>query len=292
MPARLLILAALAVMGCSPGSDEAEQAPAPVAGESIPHAPESAVASSDGVIIFYDDRGSGDSAVVLVHGWNCDRDYWQLQRDFLAETHRVVSVDLAGHGRSALNREQWSIGAFGDDVAAVVRELDLTGVTLVGHSMGGPVVLDAAGKLGDRVRQVVGVDTLNTPNVRFSDEEVDAFVANLKADYSGTVASFVDTMFVDESHQRVRDFVVRDMASSPPDVGIASLEALAAYNPVPAIKALDVPLVLINSDYRPTATDTLEEYADEFRFIEMSGVGHFVMLEDPVAFTNHLASLL
>lgn len=264
----------------------------PAPAEPAAHGSENAVASRDGVIVFFDDRGSGDKSIVFVHGWNCDRDYWQLQRDYYAENFRVVSVDLAGHGQSALNRQQWSIGAFGDDVAAVVRKLNLTDVTLVGHSMGGMVVLEAAQKLGDRVRQVVGVDTLRSPDQIATDEQVAAFIAALEADYTTTVTDFVKTMFVESSHARVRDFVVRDMASGPPEVAIGSLLAMAEYDTLAALDALDKPLSLINSDYEKTNTALLNEHVDKFRLQEVTGVGHFIMLEDPVTFTTYLNSIL
>ena len=51
----------------------------------------------------------------------------------------MVAVDLGGHGESGMGREHWTMEAFGDDVAAVVRGLGLERVILVGHSMGGYV---------------------------------------------------------------------------------------------------------------------------------------------------------
>ncbi|MEO0996966.1 MAG: alpha/beta hydrolase [Pseudomonadota bacterium] len=296
MLAAALLSAAAIVTGCAPDEPVPEavatEAGAAAAVADDPHPPGGAVASADGVIISFDERGDGERSVVFVHGWNCDRDYWQLQRDYLARSHRVISVDLAGHGRSGANRDQWSIRAFAEDVAAVVRELKLNEVTLVGHSLGGPVVLETALLLPDRVRHVVGVDTLKTPDERFPDEQVEAFRQSLETDYAATVTALVRTMFVDESHARVRDFVIRDMAASDPDVGIASLLALSQYSPMPALRDLDVPLTLINSSYEPTKFDVLNDRVGEFRLIEMDGVGHFPMLEDPTTFTNHLLEVL
>ncbi len=252
------------------------------------HAPESAVNSFDGVHIFYDDRGQGDKTLVLVHGWNCDRLYWQLQLDFLAENFRVVSIDLAGHGDSGTNRAAWSIAGFGSDVVAVVEKLDLRNVTLVGHSMGGPVVLDAANKLGSRVERVIGVDTLRNPDTSMPAAQVTAVLDNMETDYAATVQSIVATFFVADTHARIRDFVVRDMSSSEPAVGIGALLALNAYDPMPALASLEVPLVLINSDYQPTDSELLNSQVKDFRLQEMTGVGHFVMLEDPDGFVIQL----
>ena len=96
--------------------------------------------SRDGVEIAYatyGGDGAGGPAVVLVHGWAGNRTYWAHQIDPLAERYQVIAIDLGGHGESGLGRIDWNLAAFGDDVVAVVDEIDANKVALVGHSMGG-----------------------------------------------------------------------------------------------------------------------------------------------------------
>ena len=50
--------------------------------------------------IAYEVHGQGSPAVVLVHGWSCDRGYWKEQIEYLAPQYRLVLIDLAGHGES------------------------------------------------------------------------------------------------------------------------------------------------------------------------------------------------
>lgn len=287
------------LLGCQPTADAPVKTSLepPVTSEATVevdaiHAPDSAVYSADGVLIRYADQGSGPLAVMLIHGWNCDRSYWQLQQDFLAERYRVVSVDLAGHGESGRNRENWSIQAFGADVAAVAEKLELSHVVLVGHSMGASVALAANRQLGNRVRGVVVVDALRNPDKQMPPSSISAALDNMEADYSSTVMAIVQTMFVDASPARVRDYVIRDMAQSPPAVGKASLLALAAYDPMLDLNEIDVPLTLINSDYQPTDTELYARLLPDARIVEMNEVGHFVMLDDPTTFTGHLVEAI
>jgi pimeloyl-ACP methyl ester carboxylesterase len=92
----------------------------------------------------------GVAQIVFVHGWACDRSYWRHQMDaFPGKT--VVAVDLAGHGDSGTGRGSWTMPAFGADVVAVMDDLHLDDVVLVGHSMGGDVILEAALVLGNPV---------------------------------------------------------------------------------------------------------------------------------------------
>ena len=131
--------------------------------------------SPDGIRIRFDVDGSGPRAIVFVHGWSCDRTYWAPQMLAFADRFRVVAVDLAGHGESGVGRSSWTMPAFGDDVVAVVEKLGLENVVLVGHSMGGDVIVEAALTLGDRGAGLVWVDTYSRLTAPLTEEELEAF---------------------------------------------------------------------------------------------------------------------
>jgi len=248
--------------------------------------------SVDGVSIHYDDLGAGEPALVFVHGWNCDRSYWSGQIEHFAGSHRVVNVDLAGHGDSGQDRADWTMRAFGEDVSAVVTALDLRNVVLVGHSMGGKVVVEAARQLGGRVAAVVGVDTFHSggrETPRGMQEEV---FEQLAEDYAGFIAGFVDRVFVEQSDLAIKNWVKADMAAAPYASAVGARRASGSYDATPVIASLDAPLALINSDFLPTDTAHLEANAKHFEYREMSGVGHFVMLEDPETFNALLSAVL
>jgi pimeloyl-ACP methyl ester carboxylesterase len=107
--------------------------------------------SRDGIPLTFEVHGSGTPALVFVHGWSCDRGYWSGQLAAFSDRHQVVAVDLAGHGESGGGRQTWTMAAFGDDVVAVVEQLGLGELVLIGHSMGGDVIVEAALRLGERV---------------------------------------------------------------------------------------------------------------------------------------------
>jgi len=69
--------------------------------------------SGDGVPIHYDVQGNGALALVFVHGWCCNRRYWDRQMGHFAAQYTVVGLDLAGHGASGRDRTQWTVPAFG-----------------------------------------------------------------------------------------------------------------------------------------------------------------------------------
>lgn len=73
------------------------------------------VSSSDGVPIHYTAQGKGEPALVFIHCWTCDRHIWDAQMSGFARNHRVVAIDLPGHGESRNGRKDWTMEAFGED---------------------------------------------------------------------------------------------------------------------------------------------------------------------------------
>jgi len=113
----------------------------------------------DGVTIVYSAAGAGEIALVFIHGGLADRSFYDGQLKAFADRYRVIALDLAGHGESGANRTKWGLPEFGADVKAVINAENLKRVVLFGNSLGGPVAIEAALLLPDRVIGVVGIDT-------------------------------------------------------------------------------------------------------------------------------------
>ena len=244
--------------------------------------------SPDGVPIHFEVHGTGRPALVLVHGWSCDRGYWENQLGHFARQYQVVAVDLAGHGESGLERRDWTMPAFGQDVAAVAEQLGLEQVVLIGHSMGGPVIVEAARLLPDRLVGLVGVDTYRTLGQIRTREEIESALAPLRADFVAATQEFVRGMFLPSSDPTLVRRIVADMSAAPPVVGIGAMTANRSndQNLIAGLKELKAPVVAINSDYRPNDFEAAQRCG--VRVHLMSGVGHFVMMEDAPTFNSLL----
>lgn len=248
-----------------------------------------AVKSSDGVEIRYEWAGSGEPTIVFVHGWSCDRSYWRAQIDSFSKTNRVVAIDLGGHGESGLGRKEWTMQAFGADVRAVLEALDARGVVLVGHSMGGPVILEAARQAPDRVAALVPVDTLSDVGQSWSAEQKEAFLVPMRADFRKTTDGFVrQVMFTPRTEPALIDRIAVDMASAPPEVALSALSYLLDYDAAAALAAVKAPLRLLNADLRPTNLAAARKHNPDVELAVMPRVGHFLMAEDPAEFNRLL----
>jgi len=279
--ALILFAASLGISGCK-GSDDPPRAPSG----------KPKVVSSDGVAISYDLQGRGAPALVFVHGWCCDKTYWRHQIPHFSKRHKVVAIDLGGHGESGLARDDWTIEAFARDVAAVVEALDLRPVILIGHSMGGPVNVAAAHHLRGRVIGLIGVDTHHDIDAEYNEFDTHGFVSALKADFAGVTTNSVRSMFVASSDSDLVEQVVADMSSAPTVVGAGAMRAFLTFDRIKALEDLDVPIRCINSDRVSTDVQTARKHAKSFELKIMKGVGHFVMLEAPEEFNKLLADTI
>ncbi len=252
-------------------------------------AAEKTAVSSDGVVISYRVEGTGSPALVFVHGWSCDNTYWDTQVAAFSKTYKTVAVDLAGHGKSGLNRKAWTIQAFGEDVAAVIRAEKLDRAILIGHSMGGGVTVEVARLCSGKILGIVGADTLHDlGGPPYPEAQMDGFLAPFKSDFIGAADDFVRQMLPKSADPALVERIAKDMSSAPAEVGIAALRATLGYTPAESLKSVRVPIAAINSDMYPVNVEGNRKVAASFDVKVMKGVGHFVMLEDAPLFNRLL----
>ena len=159
--------------------------------------------NSQPIEIYYEDHGSG-SPVVLIHGWPLNGDAWEKQTAaLLAAGHRVITYDRRGLGRSSKSGVGYNYDTLAADLNALLSALDLTGVSLVGHSMGTGEITRYIGKYGTkRLRKAVLIGTLGPYLVKAPDnpEGVDPKVfddtrAGIKADRPVALMEFLKNFY-------------------------------------------------------------------------------------------------
>lgn len=240
--------------------------------------------SSDEVEIRYEIHGTGEPTLVFVHGWCCDRSYWEEQIPYFSESYKMVLVDLAGHGESGLNRNDWTMELFGEDVACVAKKIGSTKIILIGHSMAGQVILEAARWLPN-VIGIIFIDAFSD----FTQPDLGQFIGLMQKDFQNSVIQFIKTnLFLPSSDPKLVERIAKNIASRPPNIAI---DAVTHYWNFPhtrtRLKELQLPIRCINSFNNPVDIEVGRSYAPSLEVKLMENVGHFVMLEDPQTF-NHI----
>jgi pimeloyl-ACP methyl ester carboxylesterase len=239
--------------------------------------------SPDGVEISYRVEGDGEPALVFVHGWACDRSHWDAQVEALSPRHKVVAIDLAGHGRSGKNRKAWTIAAFGADIAAVLDKEEIRGAVLIGHSMGGSAIIEAARLRPGVVLALVGVDTFHDlTRPVYGQDDVGAYLRLYRPDYAAFAESVVRSLFRPETDRALIERVVRGMLRTPVPASLGTLAADMLYSPVAALTALRKPMAAINSEMAPTNLAANRRVVPSFILKTIKGVDHFLMLEETI----------
>jgi pimeloyl-ACP methyl ester carboxylesterase len=287
--------AALLLLGLGACSKKEPPPPPPPASndkaEPAEGAPRIAIAP-DGVHVQYHVYGAAaEPALVFIHGWSCDSNYWREQVSAFKQKYTVVTLDLAGHGGTDSNRGDWSMEKFGQDVATAVAAVPNRQLILIGHSMGGPVAIEATRLLRNRVIGIIGVDTFKTIGAPLpSSAQLDAVVKPFEANFIGHTRDMVAAhFFAPGANAQLVQKIAYDMSLSPPKVAIPSLRAVMGYDYSAPLKDVDVPIVAINSDLgEPVNELRIRKVLPRFRAVVLKGDGHFLMMEDAARFNPAL----
>ena len=254
------------------------------------------VRADDGLNLVCDVAGQGDTALIFLHGWCGDREYWKHQVGPFAADYRVVVLDQAGHGESGKDRKAWTVGSLASDIEAVVKALDLKRVILVGHSMGGPISLLAARRIPGTVVAVIGVDTLHNAESQIPEEVRTKFLTNFDRDFKGTMREVVTGMVHETTSAELKEWLVTRAQAQDPKMGLPLMRDLFGLNTVTVFKEANVSVRCINSAggyqfFTPTSVETNKKYAD-FGAVTIEGVGHYPMLEKSDEFNRKLRNVL
>jgi len=263
----------------------------PVAAEDQPRWP-LVVNSKDATPIAYEVYGAGEPTLVFVHGWSCDARYWRAQVPYFARGHRVVLMDLAGHGHSGLQRKRYTMQSFGEDVRAVAEAIGADKVILIGHSMGGAVIAEAAALMPGRVIGLIGVDTLDNIEYPMTRPELKDMLSPLKKDFRSGSRQFVRSMLSYQTDAKLREWILADIASAPPSVALSAMqEMMSQYVSGEAARIFDkvrVPVICVNGDLWPINYEANRRHMLSFDAVVIKGADHFLMMDRPAEFNQAL----
>jgi pimeloyl-ACP methyl ester carboxylesterase len=239
--------------------------------------------SADGTPISYEVHGDGEPTLILVHGWSCDARYWREQLAPFAARYRVITVDLAGHGHSGMGRENYTMHSFGEDVRAVADAVGGDRLILVGHSMGGLVIAEAARLLPGRVLGLIGIDSLHDLSYPVTEEHAAGRLAPLEADFPTACRQFAAAMILPDTDADLAEWIQADMAAAPSRVAVSAMRDYMTQwitGAGPALfEELPLPVVAVCADLWPVDAEANRRHMHSFEAIVLEGTDHFLMLD-------------
>jgi len=249
------------------------------------------VVTADGVRAYYEHAGSG-SALLMVHGASQDTLSWKYVIDLFARHYSVYALDLPGHGKSGLPAGGPHT-ATSDNARYVLQCLDALNIrdaVLMGHSMGGGVVTQAAVFSPERVRGLVLVDGAAV-NVEKS-SGYNPHILNMARINPGDwfEVSFRTLMGSAVCAERIEDLIA-DARRCDPAVAFADICAFGGFRMEQILQDIRCPVVIVEGlqdwSVSPESARTVVRQLRgqvPVEYLEWEGIGHFPQSECPDMF--------
>jgi pimeloyl-ACP methyl ester carboxylesterase len=248
-------------------------------------------ATRDGVRLFYTDAGAGDPPLLFIHGWSCDSTNWRTQVRAFRRTHRIVTTDLRGHGKSSKPKQGYTMESFCEDLEWLMGELDLRRPVVVGHSMGGVIALMLTRRAKQRFSGLVMVDP--SLHVALTPEQIDGILGGLEGPaYAQAARALIDGRFFrPTSDPTWRAELTEQLLRTPQHVMAPALRSLAEHlYPPPA--ELGIPALFIDAGRTLDELKAIEHALPGVEIARTNGAGHFNMIEAPQQVNGMLQTLL
>lgn len=236
-----------------------------------------------GISLAYDDVGSGDPPFLFIHGMACNRSHFAPQVSHFSGAHRVVTLDLRGHGESDKPVDaSYDQETLADDVKWVTDQLGLSQPIVVGHSLGGGIATALASKYPSLPSAVIILDSgfEQPPGVA---EELRAFYDNLTEDvYESVVRAFVKERLFDVGDDPALIGPIQDvMASCPREIFLAMGRSVLAFDQAAAADRITAPTLFIASSRPWIELSSIRRRRPDWYLGRAVGTGHFLQLLAP-----------
>jgi pimeloyl-ACP methyl ester carboxylesterase len=236
----------------------------------------------DGVKLAYTESGSGSPPVVLVHGWTCDHTYFAPQAEHLAKRHRVISVDLRGHGESDKPQGPYDISVFADDVAWLCRKVGAQKPIVIGHSMGGMTALELAVRHPDLPSAIVVCDSPMALPAQLAANLTAVSDQFRKPDWRAAHRAFLnDALFIPEDDPKRKERILADMTSAPDHVTLGCWNGIVSADMDGDLRKCKVPFLYLAAAAPLADPQKLRELCPTVVIGQTVGAGHFHQLEVP-----------
>lgn len=246
----------------------------------------------DGVRLAWEEAGSGEPTVLLVHGWATDRRSLRPLLDRLRARHRVVAVDLRGFGESAAPAQAYTMEGYADDLAFVAERSGLRRSIVIGHSMGGLVALAFAARHPARVAKAVVLEAL----VGASEAQHAGLRKMLDGVRGEDRRDFLARLFAHLVGSRfdpvLRASMVELAAACPRHVLESSLEGMLAFDSLAAAAQVKSPLLYVGTATPYADLARLREVAPHVVVEHLAECGHYFPLEAPAELHARLLPFL
>ncbi|CAD5200372.1 alpha/beta fold hydrolase [Pseudomonas sp. FEN] len=251
----------------------------------------------EGCTLHYEEYGQG-TPVLLIHGLGSSTEDWEMQVPALAARHRVIVMDIRGHGRSDKPRERYSIAGFSADVLALIEHLNLDRPHLVGLSMGGMIGFQLAVDQPRMFRSLCVVNSVPEVKVRKPGDYLQwakrwSLARLLGPKRIGKALSAM--LFPKPGQAQLRRKMTERWARNDKRAYLASFDAIVGWGVQEQLSRIACPTLIVSADHDYTSVALKESYVKlipDARLVVIADSRHATPLDQPQVFNQTLLEFL
>lgn len=243
--------------------------------------------------VLYDSYGTGDNALVFIHGWTCNRALWVPQEPLYTK-YRSILIDLPGHGDSeAPCGIDYNHEFFARAINTILQKENINNSVLIGHSLGGPLATMVLRLFPEKVSGIFYVDSfLDIPQAYLTIEERRKLGQNFHDDEF--FLKSIDGLFVDKNDPdgSIRKAVTDVMAGTPTHVRVSAITTDSVPHQWRYDEVTSIPAYHIVTPMFSNIDKQWVHHIPQLRVEVWERYGHFLYMEAPERFNNALDQFL
>jgi pimeloyl-ACP methyl ester carboxylesterase len=255
--------------------------------------PQDRFAKLDTMRVHYQNYGEGKDAVVFIHGWSCNLNFWKANLPAFVNQSRVIAIDLPGHGESDKPQVTYSMDLFARAIDAVLQDAKVESVTLVGHSMGTPAIRQFYRKYPNKTRALVIVDGSLRP---FSNpEQMKQFIDPLRGpNYKQQAELIIGFVAQAVKDKKTLEEIKAAMMGTPQHVMVGAMEAMMddAIWKDDKINAPTLAVMAKQPQWNAEYEKFVRELVPGIDYQMWEGVSHFLMMDEPQKFNDTVLAFM
>jgi pimeloyl-ACP methyl ester carboxylesterase len=234
----------------------------------------------DGVALAYEEAGTGDPPFLFVHGWCGNHTSFAAQVDHFRPDHRVIAVDLRGHGASDTPQQDYTLAGFVDDLVWLCDQLGVSKPVVIGHSMGGNIALELAVRHPESVTAIIAIDSVIARTQAFRDTRQSVAAALWGPSYREAAAQLLAGLFLPTDDQERKAQIVAEATAMPQHVMASAFEQhITRYDSTAASAACRVPVLYIGAAAPKADVARFRELCPQVMVGQTVGAGHWNHLD-------------
>jgi pimeloyl-ACP methyl ester carboxylesterase len=264
--------------------------------------------TEDGARIYFEDYGKGE-AILIIPGFLCTTKFFRKNIEGLSKDHRLILVDVRGHGNSTKPLNNLTIPGLAQDIKGLVDYLGLENLNLFSWSLGSSISLSYYEQFGPhRLKRLGIIDSAlypfsthpsnSHPLKGFDIDGMNSVIVKMQKDHEAYCRNFARILFRNTPPPEDEEWVAREAMKCPPYIAYAIYTDFLFRDYVRVLPSVNIPLFLgcANSPIVPQGVEMAKHYLEFIKttckFTIFENEGHVMFYENPEKFNSEILDFI